>query len=59
MPEYAIQFARSARKELHALDAPVADRILRAIDSLAKKPRPAGCKKLKGVENLWRIRIGE
>jgi mRNA interferase RelE/StbE len=22
-------------------------------------PRPAGCKKLKGGQNLWRIRVGD
>jgi mRNA interferase RelE/StbE len=25
---------------------------------LAENPRPAGCKKLKGHDDLWRIRIG-
>jgi mRNA interferase RelE/StbE len=25
---------------------------------LAANPRPAGCKKLKGYKNRWRIRVG-
>lgn len=59
MPEYAIVFARSARKELQALDPPVASRVIRRIEALAATPRPPGCIKLEGLENLWRIRIGD
>ena len=25
----------------------------------AKLPRPAGCKKLKGFEDQWRVRVGD
>ena len=59
MPEYSILFARSARKELQALDPTVANRVIRRIESLAATPRPPGCKKLEGSDNLWRIRIGD
>ena len=59
MPEYSIVFARSARKELQALDPTVANRVIRRIESLAATPRPPGCKKLEGSDNLWRIRIGD
>ncbi|MCL5991581.1 MAG: type II toxin-antitoxin system RelE/ParE family toxin [Bacteroidetes bacterium] len=27
--------------------------------ALKSEPRPAGCKKLIGFHNLWRIRIGD
>ncbi len=27
--------------------------------SLAEEPRPAGCKKLRGYENLYRLRAGD
>lgn len=57
MPEYTILFARSARKELQALDRTVANRVIRRIEGLAATPRPAGCIKLEGSVNLWRIRI--
>jgi len=36
MPDYAITFARSARKELEALDASIINRIWRRIESLAQ-----------------------
>lgn len=44
MADYAITFARSARKELEAL---------------ALEPCPRGCRKLHSEKNLWRIRIGD
>ena len=59
MVEYAITFARSARKELEALDAVVVNRIFPKIEALAKAPRPKGCRKLQGEKFLWRIRIGD
>jgi mRNA interferase RelE/StbE len=57
--EYTVLFARSARKELQALDRSVAGRILKRIEALRREPRPAGCKKLEGTDNLWRIRVGD
>ncbi len=30
-----------------------------AIDALASNPRPRGCKKLVGHDNLYRLRVGD
>ncbi len=59
MSEYAVSFARSARKELQALDRVVTRRVFAAIERLTHEPRPAGCRKLQGARNLWRVRIGD
>jgi mRNA interferase RelE/StbE len=59
MPEYAVVFARSARRELDKLPEQVVDRIFPRIESLRENPRPHGCRKIKGSENLWRIRVGD
>ncbi|MBI5711989.1 MAG: type II toxin-antitoxin system RelE/ParE family toxin [Chloroflexi bacterium] len=59
MADYSITFTRSARKEIEALEEKIVKRILPDIESLAKTPRPKGCKKLKGAKDLWRIRIGD
>jgi mRNA interferase RelE/StbE len=59
MADYAITFARSARRELESLDASVIRRVIFRIDGLAKEPRPSGSRKLHGEQNLWRIRIGD
>jgi len=57
--EYAIGFARSARKQLQVLDRALALRIVGRIESLAVTPRPMGCVKLEGGTGLWRIRVGD
>jgi len=57
--DYAIILARSARKELEALDTSTIKRILSKIETLAEEPIPRGCRKLQGEENLWRIRVGD
>jgi len=59
MADYYIAFARSARKELESLSAKLVQRILPAIEALAREPRPKGCKKLATEKNLWRIRVGD
>ena len=57
--DYAVVFARSARKELQNLDPQVARRIVRQIEALAADPRPSGVVKLEGATDLWRIRVGQ
>ncbi|MBI5237557.1 MAG: type II toxin-antitoxin system RelE/ParE family toxin [Deltaproteobacteria bacterium] len=59
MPDYTITFARSARKEIEALDEKIVNRIFPKIEALTKEPRPSGCRKLVGNKYLWRIRIGD
>ena len=59
MSDYAITFARSARKEMETLDAALVNRVFKKIVALAKDPRPKGCRKLQGEKFLWRIRIGD
>jgi mRNA interferase RelE/StbE len=59
MHEYAVVFARSARKELERLGDPLLSRILKRIETLALDPRPDGCRKLQGASDLWRIRVGD
>jgi mRNA interferase RelE/StbE len=56
---YSVEVKPSARKELEALPDNVLARALHKIDSLRSAPRPAGCKKLKGYEDLWRVRVGD
>jgi mRNA interferase RelE/StbE len=59
MHEYAVVFARSARKELERLGGPLLSRILKRVETLALTPRPDGCRKLQGASDLWRIRVGD
>lgn len=59
MPKYAVQIKPSAAKELDRLSEKLNTRIFSQIESLAFDPRPPGCKKLKGGDNEWRIRVGD
>lgn len=58
MTEYLVTFAASARKELKDLPSEATGRLLPKIRELAGNPRPAGCKKLQGYTDRWRIRVG-
>ena len=59
MADYKLSVARSARKELQAMDRVAAMRIISRLESLAQVPRPAGCTKLEGTADLWRVRVGD
>jgi mRNA interferase RelE/StbE len=54
-----IRFKSSALRELETLPDSVAKRIFSKIEALGVNPRPAGCKKLVGGMNHWRVRVGE
>lgn len=59
MANYSLEIKHSAQRELDALDDAVFLRIDRKILTLADNPRPAGCKKLRGYKDQWRIRVGD
>jgi mRNA interferase RelE/StbE len=56
---YAVELKPSARKELESLPDNVLARVVRKLESLANDPRAAGCRKLKGYRDQWRVRIGD
>lgn len=58
MVSYAVEIKPSARKELEHLSDGLIGRMVPKIEGLAVNPRPSGCKKLRGYEDFWRIRIG-
>jgi mRNA interferase RelE/StbE len=56
---WKVVFHRQAEKVLHRLPKDLLSRLWRAIQNLAANPRPEGCKKLEGHDNLYRIRVGD
>jgi mRNA interferase RelE/StbE len=56
---YSVEVKPSARRELEALPNNLLSRVIRKLESLGHTPRPAGCKKLKGYKDQWRIRVGD
>ena len=56
---HEVRIGRSAVKELEALPDQIIDRVAAKVDSLSTRPRPTGCKKLRGGDDLWRVRVGD
>ncbi len=56
---YTVILERRVEQALRRLPRDVLIRVDRLLLSLAADPRPVGCKKLKGHDNLYRLRIGD
>jgi mRNA interferase RelE/StbE len=56
---YRIEVKPQAEKALARTPHPHRRRIARAIDALARAPRPSGCVKLVGADDVYRIRVGD
>lgn len=56
---YRLVLSKPAVRALRDLPANVNQRISIALDGLKEQPRPQGCIKLQGREELWRIRVGD
>lgn len=56
---YTVIVERQVDKVLRRLPQDVLHRVDRLLLNLADEPRPAGCKKVKGNDSLYRLRIGD
>jgi mRNA interferase RelE/StbE len=58
---YQVKFTKSARKEFERLPDKIQDRVVEALFLLAENPfsKLLRIKKLSGVDELYRIRIGD
>jgi len=56
---YSIQFKPAALRQFERLPLQVQRRIGVKIELLREDPTPAGCKRLIGLDDTWRIRIGD
>jgi mRNA interferase RelE/StbE len=56
--EYQVTFAASALKEFDGLSWDIKNRLKSAVDALKANPRPPRLRKIRGRDNLYRIRIG-
>jgi mRNA interferase RelE/StbE len=57
-PRYEIELSRTAEKQLRKLAREDQERVVRAIRPLARDPRPRGCRKLSGYDDVFRVRAG-
>ena len=58
MARYRIEVSATAERQIRKLPAEDRLRVLRAIKQLAGQPHPSGCRKLRGYEDVYRIRVG-
>jgi len=56
---WQIIFKRQAEKTLRRLPKDLLRRMAQAISDLAEDPRPAGCVKLVGYGNMYRLWVGD
>ena len=56
---YEVYLEQRAQRDLKKLSTEDFHRVIRTIKALAKDPRRAGCRKISGSKNDWRIRVGD
>ena len=58
MSDYQVEFSATAEKQFRKLQKPVQVRLARVIKDLAAEPRPRGCRRLRGYDDVYRVRAG-
>lgn len=58
MANYKIEITASAEKSLKKIPKKDLGKVIEAIQVLAISPFPSGCRKLKGEEDVYRVRQG-
>jgi mRNA interferase RelE/StbE len=58
MSEYKVELSATAEKQFRKLQRQVQLRLARVIKGLATDPRPRGCRRLQGYDDVYRVRAG-
>ena len=58
MTSYRVEVSATAERQIRRLSREDQLRVLRAVRDLANEPHPRGCRKLRGYEDVFRIRVG-
>ena len=59
MAQYKIEISATAERQLKKIRREDHVSILRSISLLGGDPRPDGCRKMSGYDDIYRIRIGK
>ncbi len=59
MPPYRIHVYRPVRKSLRSVPVDIQKRVAAATRALAEEPRHRGVEKLRGYEDVYRVRVGD
>ena len=58
MASYRIEVSATAEKQIRKLSRGDQVPVLRTIKQLENEPYPRGCRKLRGYEDVFRVRVG-
>lgn len=58
MATYKVEVSATAERQIRRLPRADQIRVLRLITTLRSDPRPPGCRKLSGYEDVFRVRVG-
>ncbi len=58
MARYRIEVSATAERQIRKLPRADQIRVIRVILALVTDPRPPGCRKLSGHDDVFRVRIG-
>lgn len=58
MSWYEVVLTPAAERQVAKLRVADREMVAAALVALADNPRPTGCKKLHGIADLWRLRVG-
>jgi mRNA interferase RelE/StbE len=58
MAQYRIEISATAERQLKKIRREDQVRILRSVLLLASEPRPGGCRKMSGYDDIYRLRVG-
>ena len=58
MTRYRIEVSATAERQIRKLARADQIRLIRLIQSLSSEPRPPGCRKLTGYDDVFRVRLG-
>ncbi len=56
---YTVKLTPAAQRDLDRLQGDPYRRVMRRLAALASAPRPPGVEKLAGLDNTYRIRVGD
>jgi mRNA interferase RelE/StbE len=59
MASYKIVWKSSAQKELEKLPKAIISKVIKAVEQLSDTPYPQGVRKMVGVDQTFRLRIGD
>jgi mRNA interferase RelE/StbE len=58
MATYRIEVSATAERQIRRLPRVDQVRVVRVIQGLSTDPRPPGCRKLSGADDVFRVRVG-